>query len=126
MFVVSEADAAAIRAVFHQRGELSATVELRRLFPGLDAETARECARTIVGWKPLPGRPAMPNTPQSRTPLVYELPGRRRALPPGSLKKPFFGPHGDEHRDPPPNAPAKPPLADQESERREPSLKPKS
>jgi hypothetical protein len=49
----------------------------------------------------------MPNRPQSRTLLVHELPGRRRALPPGSLKKPFFGPHGDEHRDPPPNAPAK-------------------
>jgi hypothetical protein len=42
------------------------------------------------------------------------------------LKKPFFGPHGDEHRDPPPNAPAKPPLVDLESEHREPSLKPKS
>ena len=52
MFVISDADAAAIRAVFHQRGELSATVELRRLFPGLDAETARECARTIAGWEP--------------------------------------------------------------------------
>jgi hypothetical protein len=40
MFVVSDADAAAIRGpVFQQRGELSATVELRRLFPGLDAET---------------------------------------------------------------------------------------
>jgi hypothetical protein len=56
MFVVSEADAAAIRAVFHQRGELSATVELRRLFPGLDAETARECTRTIAGWEPRSGR----------------------------------------------------------------------
>jgi hypothetical protein len=33
MFVVSEADAAAIRAIFHERGELSAVVELRRLFP---------------------------------------------------------------------------------------------
>jgi hypothetical protein len=49
MFVISDADAAAIRAVCHQRGELSATVELRRLFPGLDAETARECTRTIAG-----------------------------------------------------------------------------
>ena len=29
-----------------------------------------------------------------------------------ALKKPFFGPHGDEQRDPPPNAPSKPPLAD--------------
>ena len=35
MFVVSEADAAAIRAVYEQRGELSAAVELRQLFPGI-------------------------------------------------------------------------------------------
>jgi len=68
----------------------------------------------------------MPNTPQSRPPLGHELPGRRQGLPPGSLKGPFFGPHGDEHREPPPNAPAKPPLMDLESEHREPSLKPKS
>ena len=55
MFVVSEAEAAAIRAVFDQRGELSAAVELRRLFPGItDMAEARECARTIAGWKPLP------------------------------------------------------------------------
>ena len=33
MFVVSEA--AAIRAVFEQQGELSAAIELRRLFPGV-------------------------------------------------------------------------------------------
>jgi hypothetical protein len=32
MFVVTEADAAAIRAAFEQRGELSAAIELRRLF----------------------------------------------------------------------------------------------
>jgi hypothetical protein len=45
MFVVSEAEAAAIRAVFDQRGELSAAVELRRLFPGIaDMVEARECA----------------------------------------------------------------------------------
>jgi hypothetical protein len=52
MFVVSKADAAAIRALFYQRGELSAVIELRRLFPGLDAEQARECTRTIAGWQP--------------------------------------------------------------------------
>ena len=34
MFVVTEAEAAAIRAVYEQRGEFSAAVELRRLFPG--------------------------------------------------------------------------------------------
>jgi hypothetical protein len=58
MFVVSEAEAAAIRAIFDQRGELSAAVELRRLFPGItDNVQARECARTIASWKPLPSAP---------------------------------------------------------------------
>jgi hypothetical protein len=58
MFVVTETDAAAIRAAFKQRGELSAAVEVRRLFPGVtDIEVARECARTIADWKPLPVRP---------------------------------------------------------------------
>ena len=35
MFTVSEADAAVIRVAYKQRGELSAAVELRRLFPGV-------------------------------------------------------------------------------------------
>jgi hypothetical protein len=55
MFVVTEADAAAIRATFHQEGELSAAIELRRRFPGItDNAKARECARSIAGWTPLP------------------------------------------------------------------------
>ena len=55
MFVVTDADAAAIRAVFQQRGEFAAAIELRRRFPGItDNAQARECARTIAGWKPLP------------------------------------------------------------------------
>ena len=55
MFVVSEAEAATIRAAFEQRGEFAAVVELRRLFPGItDNAEARECAQTIAGWKPLP------------------------------------------------------------------------
>ena len=67
MFVVTEADAAAIRAVFEQHGEYTAAVELRRLFPGvLDNAEARECARAIAGWKPLPVPPVRP------------LPGKRR------------------------------------------------
>jgi hypothetical protein len=58
MFVVTEAEAAAIRAVFEQRGEFAAAVELRRRFPGItDNAQARECARTIAGWKPPPLRP---------------------------------------------------------------------
>ena len=54
MFSVTEADAAAIRAVFDQEGELSAAIELRRRFPGVtDNAKARTCARSIAGWKPL-------------------------------------------------------------------------
>ena len=60
MFVVTEEEAAAIRAAFDQGGELAGAVELRRLFPGItDNAQARACARTIAGWKPLklPPRP---------------------------------------------------------------------
>ena len=58
MFVVTEAEAAAIRATFEQQGELSAAIELRRLFPGItDNVQARECARVIACWQPLPSRP---------------------------------------------------------------------
>jgi hypothetical protein len=57
MFVVSEAEAAAIRAAFDQGGEFSAAVELRRLFPGVTDNTqARECARAIAAWKPPPAK----------------------------------------------------------------------
>src|SRR5690348_10026614 len=55
MFCVSEAQAAIIRTAFEQRGELSAVVELRRLFPGvINIALARECVRTIADWPPLP------------------------------------------------------------------------
>jgi hypothetical protein len=54
MFVVSEVEAAAIRAAFEQSGELAAAIELRRLFPLItDTMQARECARAIAGWRPL-------------------------------------------------------------------------
>ena len=54
MFLVTEADAATIRAIFEQEGELSAAIELRRLFPGItDNAKARAHARTIAGWQPL-------------------------------------------------------------------------
>jgi hypothetical protein len=54
MFVVTEAEAATIRAVYEQHGEFSAAVELRRRFPAIpDIEQARACARTIAGWEPL-------------------------------------------------------------------------
>ena len=62
MFVVTEPDAAAICAVFQQRGEFAAAVELRRRFPGItDNAQARECARNIAGWQPLRPVKRMPN-----------------------------------------------------------------
>jgi hypothetical protein len=58
MFVVTEADAAAIRTAFHEGGELSAAVELRRRFPLIpDIVTARAHVRTIAGWEPPPDPP---------------------------------------------------------------------
>jgi hypothetical protein len=66
MFVVTEAEAAAIRAVFEQRGEFAAAVELRRRFPGItDNAQARECARTIAGWQPRPLK-ELPKRPRPR------------------------------------------------------------
>jgi hypothetical protein len=64
MFVVTEAEAAVIRAAFDRGGELSAAVELRRLFSGVtDNAQARECARTIAAWKPLPVKPRLVRLP---------------------------------------------------------------
>lgn len=53
MFIVTEADAVAIRAAFDQGGEFSAAIELRRRFSAITSnDQARDCARTIVGWTP--------------------------------------------------------------------------
>jgi len=75
IFAVDEADAAAIRRVFTEEGELSAIVELRRRFPGVPPGTnARECVRMIAGWTP-PPEPAdrvVPLRPRRSSP-----PGRR-------------------------------------------------
>ena len=55
MFSVNSAKATAVRTVFEQKGELSAAIELRRLFPGIrDNVEARRIARIIAGWTPLP------------------------------------------------------------------------
>jgi hypothetical protein len=57
VFVLTEAQAAMIRTAYEQRGEFSAAVELRRLFPGIiDNAQAWECVRTIAGWRPPPNR----------------------------------------------------------------------
>ena len=67
MFVVSEAEAAAIRAAFDRDGELAAAVVLRRLFPGITGTAqARECARTIAGWTPLRPVKRMPKPSRLR------------------------------------------------------------
>jgi hypothetical protein len=59
MFSVSEAEAAAIRDAYFSGGELSAAVEVRRLFPGIeDLAKARECARAIACWRPIAVPPA--------------------------------------------------------------------
>jgi hypothetical protein len=68
MFVVSEADAAAIRAAW-QRSELHGAVEARRIFTALDNAQARECARTIAGWQPLPERVRKVRPRRNRAPL---------------------------------------------------------
>ncbi len=55
MFSVTDAETATIRDAYYQAGELSAAVELRRLFPGItDNARARECVRIIVDWRPSP------------------------------------------------------------------------
>jgi hypothetical protein len=68
MYVVTEADAAAIRDTFEKDGELSAAIELRRRFPGIQDNTisAREQARMIAGWQPLPLRPTPIRKPLKR------------------------------------------------------------
>jgi hypothetical protein len=59
MFIVTEADADAIRDIFHREGELSAAIEVRRRFPLIpDNKAARLHARTIAGWTPSPAAPS--------------------------------------------------------------------
>ena len=75
MFVVTEADAAAIRTAFHEEGELSAMIELRQRFPGIaDHAQARACVRTIAGWQPPPATPCP-------VLLLRAGKGRRRSTP---------------------------------------------
>lgn len=64
MFIVTDADADAIRAAFDEGGELSAAVELRRRFQGVeDMAEARTWARAIAGWTPI----ALPDPPPKAT-----------------------------------------------------------
>jgi hypothetical protein len=50
MFVVTEADAALLRAIFEQKGELSAAMEVRSLFPGVTDNTKRARVRPDHRW----------------------------------------------------------------------------
>jgi hypothetical protein len=75
MYVVSEADAAAIREVYERDGELSVAIELRRRFPGItDNAKAREQARAIAGWQPPPSRP--PRAPGRSRKAKADAPAR--------------------------------------------------
>ena len=61
MFVVTEAEAEAIRRALEEGGERAAVIALRRHFPGIrDNADAGLLARTIAGWKPLSTPPGAP------------------------------------------------------------------
>jgi hypothetical protein len=88
MFLVTEADADAIRAIFDQEGELSAAIELRRRFPGItDNAKARAHVRTIAGWNPLPAppctvtrlRPGVAGQSEFHSPAAPETPATESA-----------------------------------------------
>lgn len=67
MFAVIEADAAAIRAVFAQDGELSSAIALRRRFQGITGNgKARAWAWIIAGWKPPETAPCSVTRPLPR------------------------------------------------------------
>jgi hypothetical protein len=52
MFMVSEAEIAAIHGALEHGGECAATAEALRRWPALTVTQARDCARTIATWKP--------------------------------------------------------------------------
>jgi hypothetical protein len=67
MIVVSEVEAAAIRAAYELSGELSAAVELRRRFPGI-ASTAQGSHEEHSGPRRTSSAPALGHTrPRRRT-----------------------------------------------------------
>ena len=54
MFLVTAADAAAIRAAYDEGGERAAVVKHMRLFPAITHPArALRCVRILVNWKPL-------------------------------------------------------------------------
>ena len=64
MYVVTEADAAAIREIYERDGELSAAIELRRRFPGVtDNAKARERQPSFTPHYPRRSRKAKADAP---------------------------------------------------------------
>jgi hypothetical protein len=50
--MLTVSDANTIRQAFEERGELSAKLELRRLYPDIqDNARAQHMVRVIIGWK---------------------------------------------------------------------------
>jgi stage V sporulation protein G len=79
MFLVTEADADAIRDAYDRDGEFAAAVELRRRFRGIaDSAMARDHVRAIVGWKPLSR--TVVNVPEGNVPSQKMCYDRHRAL----------------------------------------------
>ncbi|CAO3425597.1 hypothetical protein [Azospirillum doebereinerae] len=61
MFSVSQEEATAIQAAFHERGEWAAVAELRRYFSIQDNADALNAVRTIARWRPPPVTPPSAN-----------------------------------------------------------------
>ena len=110
MFVVSEAEAAAIRTALRAGRRVIGRSRAAPAVPGVDDNAqARECARTIAGWKPLPvplrrvpRAPGRDRSPASRLPVGVRhplVPSWSWLVPPPAF--PLFrvtpqGKHGDE------------------------------
>jgi hypothetical protein len=77
VFVVTEEDEAAIRAVYEQRGEFAAAVEFRRLFPGITQAEHEAQMQLIRGQikaneeltRQLRNTPNAPSYPSSSSPV---------------------------------------------------------
>jgi hypothetical protein len=76
--LAKEATITAIREAYAQGGELAATVELLRLFPGIDRSEAPAWARSIAAMEPLPPVPVKPRRPRPDRRMVRggDVPGR--------------------------------------------------